>query len=86
MQKSPPVPHSWTIESWPADIFPRTASRARYVLRAHRDELTAAGALARVGRELVVIGARYAKWIELHTADVSGFEIAPNRDRSKVVA
>jgi len=80
------IPHSWTIESWPAGVYPNTASRARYVLRANRDELIAAGVLARVGRELVVLGERYSKWLQIHCADVPGYQIAPNQTARDHVA
>jgi hypothetical protein len=41
--------------------------------RAYRDELLAAGALTRVGRELVVLGARYARWLESRACEVPGY-------------
>ena len=66
------VPASWDLEHWPAHVYPHTEGRARYLLRAYRDELLAAGALTRVGRELVVLGARYARWLERRTAEVPG--------------
>lgn len=37
------------------------------------------GALVRVGRELVVLGGRYSRWLERQATNVPGFEIAPNR-------
>ena len=77
--KTTPIPHSWSLETWPREVYPCTTSRARYVIRVHRDELIRAGVLSRVGRELIVLGERYAKWLQLHTADVPGYQIAPNR-------
>jgi hypothetical protein len=74
-----PIPHSWPVSDWPAHVYPNDAGRGRYLTRANRDDLVAAGALARVGRELVVIGDRYARWLQKRSADVPGFEIAPNR-------
>lgn len=67
------APHSWDIEHWPESVYPHSEGRARYLLRAYRDELLAAGALTRVGRELVVLGARYARWLERRTAEVPGY-------------
>jgi hypothetical protein len=64
------IPHSWAVDEWPADVYPGRASKARYTLRAHRTELVAAGALVRVGRDLVV--AQKANRVD-------GFAIAPNR-------
>jgi hypothetical protein len=85
-RKSEPLPHSWAIEHWPAHVHPGTPTRARYLVRAHRDELVAAGAIARVGREIVILGERYSKWLERSTSNVPGYEIAANRDRSQAVA
>ena len=73
------TPHSWAVETWPADVYPHRPNRARYLVRLRRDELMAAGAIVRVGRELVVIGARYSRWLERQASRVPDFEIAPNR-------
>jgi len=73
------TPHSWAIESWPAEVHPNRPNRARYLIRTHRDELMAAGALVRVGRELVVLGARYTKWLELQASRVPDYDVAANR-------
>ncbi len=73
------VPHSWDMEGWPASVFPGTTSRARYIVRSHRDDLLREGAIARVGRELVIFGARYTRWLEKRTSDVPGYVPAPNR-------
>jgi hypothetical protein len=75
------VPHSWDIENWPPDVYPNRSSRGRYLVRCHRDELMAAGAVTRIGRDLVVLGAAYAGWLQRNSSRVSGYEIAPNRDR-----
>jgi hypothetical protein len=80
------VPHSWDLEGWPSTVFPGTPSRARYIVRTHRDELMREGALARVGRELVIFGAKYARWLEKRAADVPGFVAAPNRERTPAPA
>jgi hypothetical protein len=74
-----PTPHSWDLESWPKHVYPGTTGRARYIVRAHRDELLAAGAISRVGREIVVLGSRYARWLEGQSTRVPGYEIAANR-------
>jgi hypothetical protein len=75
------MPHSWTIDGWPSNVYPCTPSRARYIVRAHRDELIAARALSRVGRDLVVLGEGYGRWLAKRTAKVEGFDIAPNAAR-----
>lgn len=76
-----PAPHSWDLEHWPPGVYPHAEGRARYLLRCHRDELMAAGALVRVGRELVVIGDRYSRWLQTRAADVPGFQSNANVTR-----
>ena len=79
--KIPGIPHSWAVDDWPPTVFPGRASRARYITRVHRDSLLAAGALTRIGRELVVLGAAYSAWLSKHSSRVENFEIAANRAR-----
>lgn len=78
------LPHSWSIRSWPEAVYPHSPGRARYLVRANADELSRAGALARVGRELVIIGDRYIRWLERRTSAVAGFECPANRQKSAV--
>lgn len=66
--------HSWSIDEWPSTVYPGSAAKARYVIRVHKLDLVQAGALVRVGRSLVVLGARYARWLELKAADVPTYE------------
>ena len=73
------IPHSWGLNAWPSHVFPGSPKSARWLVRCNKNELVAAGALVRVGRQLVVIGNRYSRWLELQAAEVPGFEIAPNR-------
>lgn len=77
-----PVPHSWDLEHWPTHVYPHNTSRARWLIRSHRRSLIDAGVLTRIGREIVVLGARYSRWLESHSADVPNFDIAPNRAAS----
>lgn len=79
-QGSSLAPHSWDLEHWPTEVWPHKESRARYVIRSNRDELIAAGALTRVGREIVVLGGKYTRWLEKRAAHVPGYEIAANRE------
>ena len=79
-QKARSLPHSWAIENWPEHVHPGTPARARYLVRAHRNELMSAGAIARVGREIVILGERYSKWLEKNTSNVPGYEVAANRN------
>ena len=52
-----------------ATVFPGSAARARYLIRAHKSELVTAGAIVRVGRELVTIGSKYIRWLETRVQD-----------------
>lgn len=80
------APHSWDLEHWPPAVYPHTEGRARYMLRAYRDQLMAAGALVRVGRELVVIGDRYTRWLQMQAANVPGYESNANRRPEEATA
>lgn len=77
-----PAPHSWDLEHWPLDVYPHTSGRARYMVRKHRVALLAEGALTRVGRDLVVIGAAYSKFLAKRAEHVANFSIAPNRSQA----
>lgn len=78
------APHSWSINTWPAGVYPGNTEKARYFVRTHHDELFAAGALTRPGRELVVIGARYVRWLEGHVVRVPGYDTGAARSREAV--
>jgi hypothetical protein len=73
-----PAPHSWDLEHWPVYVWPHTRSRARYVIRMFKRELIAAGALYRVGRQFVLLGAGYTRWLRLHGSQAARYDIAPN--------
>jgi len=75
------IPHSWPINGWPGEMYPNSPDRARYLVRAHRDELVRDGALVRVGRELVIIGEKYARWMQKRASNVPGFECPANKGR-----
>jgi hypothetical protein len=76
-----PAPHSWDLEHWPTTVYPHTPGKGRYLVRSHRTSLVAAGALTRVGRDLVVIGAPFSKWLDSQAKRVAAYEIAPNAKR-----
>jgi hypothetical protein len=73
-----PVPATWRIAQWPADVYPCTPTQGKRLCLAHRDELIKALALARIGRELVVIGSSYMRWLASKADRVAGYEIGPN--------
>lgn len=74
VQRATPLPHSWPVSDWPHDIYPNRANTAKYIVRAYRDELLAVGALTRVGRQLVVLGEGYGRFLARHTQRVPGYE------------
>jgi hypothetical protein len=74
-----PLPHSWYIEDWPPYVVPGNPSRGRHLVLMHQDELIACGALARIGRRKVLLGAGFAVFLAKSVGRVAGFEIAPNR-------
>lgn len=76
------LPHSWAISEWPASIYPNSDKRARYLIRANRHDLAQAGALVRVGRELVVIGEKYGRWLQMKASNVPGYECPANKART----
>ena len=77
--KASALPHSWPINDWPQHVYPNRSSSGKYVVRRHRDELLALGALSRVGRELVVFGEGYGRFLARRTGEASTFAIAPNQ-------
>lgn len=76
------APHSWAIPEWPAHVYPHRSDRGRYLVRANRTALVEAGALTRIGRDLVVLGAAYCRWLESNAHQVDGYAIAPNKSRT----
>jgi hypothetical protein len=73
-----PAPHSWSIECWPQGVYPCAPGKGRYLVRCNRTSLLAAGALTRIGRDLVVLGGPFSRWLESQAGRVEGFQIAPN--------
>ena len=76
--------HSWSIKCWPADVYPNSPDKARYLVRANRDSLLRDGALVRVGRELVIIGDRYVRWMQKKGSAVPGYECPANKGREAI--
>lgn len=83
MAQKPTLPHSWPISDWPADVYPNTPKKARYLARSHKDELHREGALVRVGRELVFIGAPYSRWLQKKASRVPDYDCPANRPRDE---
>ena len=77
------VPHDWTVNNWPRDIYPYDGAKARHILRVHQTALIEAGALTRIGRQIVVQGAGYSRWMAQNAGNVVEFaetKMAPNRE------
>jgi hypothetical protein len=77
-----PLPHSWDLRSWQtiaAHVWPHNEMAARRLLRAHRAELQAAGALTRIGRSLVFLGSGYMKWLASQAPNVTELDVPMNR-------
>jgi hypothetical protein len=71
--KAAPLPHSWRIADWPTEVYPSRPGPGKYVVRANRDELLSLGALCRVGRDLVVIGEGYGRFLARKNDRVPGY-------------
>ena len=72
------VPHSWGLSNWPPNVYPNDRRKALYLVRIYRRELLEAQALVRVGRELVLIGEPYARWLKRRIVYVPGYQVAAN--------
>ena len=73
------LPHDWTIKTWPRDVYPYDGAKGRHLIRVHQAKLSAAGALTRIGHEIVVLGAGYAKWMASNAPRVTEYTPAANR-------
>jgi hypothetical protein len=81
MAQKTTLPHSWNLKGWPPEVYPNTPKKARYLARANQDSLAKAGAMVRVGRELVFIGAPYSRWLQKKASRVPGYECPANKPR-----
>jgi hypothetical protein len=71
--RATPLPHSWRIADWPTNVYPNSPGSGRYVVRTNRDELLALGALTRVGRDLIVIGESFARFLARKIGSVADY-------------
>ncbi len=67
MMTSKPTPpvfgDSWDVRNWPANVWPHKAARAKHCIDCNRDALVKAGVISRVGREIVVNGDAWRRWL-----------------------
>lgn len=78
------APHSWLLNEWTEvapHVAPNKTEAAKHLVRFHRDELIAAGAIARFGRELVVLGGPYTAWMRRRTALVADYQLPMNASK-----
>jgi hypothetical protein len=69
-----PLPHSWLVSEWPAEVTPGRPSAGKNLVRTHRSELIACGALVRIGRNLTILGTGYAEFLARKAKRVEGVE------------
>jgi hypothetical protein len=72
------VPHSWGFSTWPAHVWPNDGVRGKRFCRTFEDQLFKSGALTRGGRELIVIGAGFTKFLHSQRHRVQDFECPAN--------
>lgn len=77
--KAASLPHSWLVSDWPEGVSPNTKSAGRQLVRAHRDELIACGALCRIGRNLTILGEGYAQFLAGKMKRVEGYKTPMSR-------
>jgi hypothetical protein len=74
-----PAPHSWPVSKWPAHVWPCDSARGRRFCRTYEKELVKAKALTRMGRDRVVMGEPFLRYMDRQRAKLLDFEVAANR-------
>ena len=80
------IPPNWEISRWPANVFPHDATRAKSFVRRHHKELMACGAISRIGRFRVILGAGYAAFLAKGISRVDGYDMPANRKQESAAA
>ena len=80
------MPPNWEINRWPPNVFPHEPERARSFVRRYQKELIECGALTRIGRIRVVLGAGYAAFLEMGRGRVEGYEANCNKAKASAEA
>lgn len=78
-QQAELLPHSWGFKTWPPGAYPHHGTKARYLFRTNKIELIECGAVSRVGKEIIFLGAGYARFLQRHIARAAHLDIPPNR-------
>jgi hypothetical protein len=84
--KVSPMPHSWMVSNWPPDVAPNRTSAGRNLIRKHRHELIACGALVRIGRDLTMLGEGYAIFLARKASRAGHYKVARNRPITEAAA
>jgi hypothetical protein len=75
---------AWALKAWPENVYPHSYEKARRLFYRNRASMIKAGAVTRIGRDLVFDGERYLKWLRGHVKDVEGYQnpaLKKHRDR-----
>lgn len=72
------VPHDWTIKTWPPGVFPYDGKKAKRWIRTNQKALVKAGAITRIGRDIVIIAAGWFRWYAANAKRVADYEVLPN--------
>lgn len=64
---------SWSVARWPANVFPHTPSAARHLIARNRTALANEKVITRIGRTIVVDGARWRAWLFKHSDRVANY-------------
>jgi hypothetical protein len=75
------LPQSWSVKNWPAHVAPGGPVAGRAFIRRNMEQLLECGALSRVGKELVVLGAGYALFLSKNMTNVRGWMCPANKRR-----
>lgn len=74
-----PAPHSWGFSNWPWWVWPGDGVKGKRFVRTYEDALFKVGALTRGGRELIVNGEGFTKFLHSQRHRVQNFEVPCNR-------
>jgi hypothetical protein len=78
-QSDQAAPHSWSVARWPAHVWPGDSTKGRRFVRTYEKELLKYKALTRMGREPVVMGAGFTRFMAAQAYRAADFEVPCNR-------
>jgi hypothetical protein len=86
MSRSVGTGASFGVKNWPHYIYPGSPTKGRRLVRLYKRELIDAGAVSRIGRELVVFVEPFNRWMQKRGRMVADYECPANRARDEQVA